>query len=131
MSIIKLSTAVMAFLLSALSSHSADIKCLDSMMGTRQVYRPKDQRPYQTVTQCRNAGLFGKIETGDAEIVERFLDEQKYLSLVHLESPGGNVVEAIKIGRMIRRRFLGTAARPYSAGQSSEYKCGTSSRFAV
>ena len=46
---------------------------------------------------------------------------------LYLQSPGGNVVEAFKIGRMIRQRLLQTNAHSHlKLGQHvSEIKCGT------
>jgi hypothetical protein len=129
MSINQFSAVVVALLLSAHSSHAMEIKCLDSKVGTRVILRPNEKTPFprlEEIPQCLHAELSGKIESGDATRVSRFLDEQQHLYNLYLQSPGGNVVDAIQIGRMIRQRFLRTTAHPYSeTGRSSEFKCGT------
>lgn len=110
------SAVFVALLLSAYTSYASEIKCLDSMGATRLIYRQDDGGPIRIpveVAQCFNAELSGKLEVGDATKVERFFDEQRHLSRLYLLSPGGNVEEAITIGRLIRKRFLPTNARPY------------------
>src|SRR5262245_35063364 len=58
---------------------------------------PAGRRPTSDVT-CGNASLKGPIVVGDADKFARFLREHHpFLLSVSLESPGGNVFEAMKI----------------------------------
>jgi hypothetical protein len=55
----------------------------------------------------------GKIETGDYDKLLRLIDEDcgEYNSCsngIYLASPGGNLIEAIKIGRLVRKRSVET-----------------------
>lgn len=99
----------LSFVWLACASHAADIRCADSER------------------LCSAAELSGKIEVGDALLVERFFDKQRNLLRLHLVSPGGNVAEAIKIGRMVRKRFLETYATPYQkfGSNENELHCGS------
>lgn len=107
-------------LISTLLGYSAEVGCLDDFGGTetRVVGNRGADAAFFPVTEefpvCFSAELSGTIEPGDAERLETFLSEQKQLMRLHLRSPGGNVSEAMKMGRMIRKRFLPTFANPYS-----------------
>ncbi len=46
--------------------------------------------------------LEGNIETGDCEKLRNFIKEGDKTEAIYLASPGGNVAEAIKIGRLVR-----------------------------
>jgi len=63
--------------------------------------------------------LEGKIEAGDSDKIRRFLADksnfEKISGGVFVASPGGNVVEALKIGRLIRALRLSTDAPSGSA----------------
>jgi hypothetical protein len=50
----------------------------------------------------------GNIETGDYEKLRRFIEEHVYTNSLYLASPGGNVAEAIRIGRLVRALYLET-----------------------
>jgi hypothetical protein len=53
--------------------------------------------------------LEGEIEAGDSEKFKRFIDENQSKA-VYLASPGGNLAEAIEIGRIVRVLKLETIA---------------------
>ncbi len=55
------------------------------------------------------AVLEGKIETGDFEKVRGFLFDGNFSQRIYLASPGGDLAEAIKIGRLVRSLKLETA----------------------
>jgi hypothetical protein len=50
----------------------------------------------------------GNIETGDYEKLRRFITEGDGTSSLYLASPGGNVAEAMRIGRLVRALRLET-----------------------
>ena len=107
-------------LMSTVLGYSAALSCLDDFGGTetRVIGNRGADAAYFPITEefpvCFSAELSGSIEPGDSERFEKFLSEQKQLMRLHLRSPGGNVSEAMKMGRMIRKRFLPTIAVPYS-----------------
>ena len=54
--------------------------------------------------------LAGYIDTGAAARLERVLDKEQVRSaVVHFDSPGGHVVEAIALGRLLRERRYATS----------------------
>ena len=66
---------------------------------------------------CAAILISGKIEPGDADRVHAFfsrIDQSATgslpirIGLAYLDSPGGNVSEAMKIGRLLRSRQVGT-----------------------
>jgi len=66
---------------------------------------------------CAAVLISGKIEPGDTEKVNAFLSRVDQsatsalpirIGIAYLDSPGGNVVEAMKIGRLLRSRQIGT-----------------------
>lgn len=63
----------------------------------------------------------GKIEKGDFEnfkqVVEDNKRKNKWIIRVDLVSSGGDVIEAIKIGKLIRYYFIPTSAPHYFAGE--------------
>ncbi|WP_349366259.1 MAG: hypothetical protein ABL311_18955 [Nitratireductor rhodophyticola] len=62
---------------------------------------------------CVNA--FGTIETGDANRFKRFIEASRVppRTTVYIHSTGGNVEEAMEIGRSIRDGWLGTSVGKY------------------
>jgi ATP-dependent protease ClpP protease subunit len=54
----------------------------------------------------------GKIQKGDARHFENFLKKVKQrkqpIEYADLDSPGGNIIEAIKIGKIIRKNYIRT-----------------------
>lgn len=55
--------------------------------------------------------MIGAIVTGDYERFKRTLrNHGSVVSELKLRSPGGSVTEAIKIGRLVRKLFMGTSA---------------------
>lgn len=83
----------------------------------------------------------GKIEKGDFEKIKKVIEDNKHrnkwIISVRLVSPGGDIVEAIKIGKLIRNNFIPTFAplyfegKPICAGLSEEQvdngECGCTS----
>jgi hypothetical protein len=56
---------------------------------------------------CEIAYIEGRIDPGDFELVRRLMAESRgKLTQFRLNSPGGNVVEAIKIGRLFREQLV-------------------------
>jgi hypothetical protein len=67
---------------------------------------------------CASAMLTGEIKPGDAHAVETMVRKNlPFLGLLALNSPGGSVDEAIRIGRAARRYYLKTAAPSIWDGQ--------------
>ena len=50
----------------------------------------------------------GRIQTGDFETVKNFIAGNNRVVEIYLASPGGDLAEAIKIGRLIRLLKLST-----------------------
>ena len=71
--------------------------------------------------------LAGKITAGDAVQFERYLARMPLLRRLYLWSPGGNVREALQIGRLVRANFLSVwANRIVNLGDAGVTKsCGT------
>ena len=93
---------------------SADLSCLvrfgapspEDLMAS---WWPSGFRPSSSA--CRVALLRGSIEAGDFEKVRTFLDpNQRTLWQVYLESPGGNVGEALQIGALFRKYLMQVSA---------------------
>lgn len=60
--------------------------------------------------------LKGYIDTGATARLERLLDGQRIRSaVVYLDSPGGHVVEAMALGRLLRARRLATSVGAHAA----------------
>jgi len=55
-----------------------------------------------------NVVIEGNIETGDYEKLRKFIEHEDYIDSIYLASPGGDVAEAIKIGRLVRELNLET-----------------------
>ena len=90
-----------------------DMSCLHVWSANTQSadlskWFPSGRRPILG-TSCYTAHLKGKIVVGDADEFARLLREHHpFLTAVGLTSPGGDVAEAMKVGRMIRRYLLYT-----------------------
>ena len=74
--------------------------------------------------------IWGEIDDGDAQKLERLLAARSEASTVYFLSQGGNLREALKIGRIIRARLLATRAKSPSAsdGKAILQPCGTHGR---
>jgi hypothetical protein len=55
----------------------------------------------------------GNIAKGDFEKFRRFIDENDFAKSIYLASPGGNVSEAVKIGRLVRTLKMETIIPGY------------------
>ncbi len=73
---------------------------------------PSGRKPIRAT--CQTALLQGQIEPGDydrfKDIVER---NHPFLSDIYVNSPGGDVLEAMRIGRLIRKLLLEVTAPSY------------------
>jgi len=75
---------------------------------------------------CKSVFMKGQIEVGDADKFARILrDYHPFLVTVFLQSPGGSVEEALKIGRLIRSHLIATdqSVVPWCAYGSSSPDC--------
>jgi hypothetical protein len=71
---------------------------------------PSGFRP--TIGMCESGYIRGKIEKGDYEKIRIFYKQNhRVLNVFSLSSPGGDVVEGIRIGRLFRK-FLISALAP-------------------
>ena len=106
-------------------SQAAEVKCLF-------LYEASSTSPRLTAADppCNRVRIWGEIEDGDAVKLERLLVARSEVSTVYLLSQGGNLWEALKIGRIIRERLLATSAKsPSVAGeQAIVQSCGTKGR---
>ena len=73
---------------------------------------------------CKAAGLAGKIAKGDFETFKKLFQKNfRALELVYLNSPGGDVDEAMAIGRLMRR-YLVSAKAPIYSSDGDNYLIG-------
>lgn len=72
---------------------------------------------------CTWIQLTGEIAGGDAEKVSKTLDQFPFVSSVQIDSPGGAVVEALNLGRVLRQRgftvVVGSSEQRYVEGKGS------------
>jgi hypothetical protein len=81
--------------------------------------------PFPNASQC--VGLLkARIVEGDYEKVMTVLKANPRLSEFVLDSPGGNVDEALKIGRLFRRQLIGTESEQ---AKSLNHVCASSCAF--
>jgi hypothetical protein len=101
------------------SAQAAEVRCAangryrlnDSLEQKEQFARrwPSGVRP--TGRTCATGVILGPIENGDYEKVRAFYRlNHPFLEMFDLASPGGNVVEAIKIGRLFRKYLISVEA---------------------
>jgi len=70
---------------------------------------PSGRRPKPTT--CSQLLIEGRLQTGDSEKFLKVLSmHHPFVKTVLLWSPGGSVVEAMKIGRIVRKNMLETWA---------------------
>jgi len=74
---------------------------------TGLLMRPEEAHRHPASSCGPAALLTGKISKGDYEKVLAFVNAHR-ITLVALNSSGGNVDEALKIGRLFRRQLIGT-----------------------
>jgi hypothetical protein len=109
------------------SADAAEVRCVSSFYkaleetalkpseATFQTWWPSGFRP--TASMCQGALLKGPIEKGDYDkVFALYKANHKALTNFYLMSPGGNVAEAILIGRLFRR-FLIRAHAPKDLGK--------------
>jgi hypothetical protein len=79
----------------ALPCKGAEISCVDYVtMQNNKKY-------------CSAAFLNGEIVKGDYDkVVSLFARFHPYIDNIYLQSPGGDVIEAIKIGRLLRKYYI-------------------------
>jgi hypothetical protein len=108
--------AVFATLTLAGSTHAAEISCVkpygEKHLYVREhtKYFTSGRKPVPNVN-CPAGLLNGQIVKGDYEKVVAFLRaNHPFGETFHLISPGGDVHEALKIGRLFRRYLISTYA---------------------
>lgn len=70
-----------------------------------------------SLKSCSLAYFWGTITVGDSEKFKRLLSQKRpFLRGVRLNSPGGDVTEAMKIGRLLRRYLIQVWAPDYFPG---------------
>lgn len=83
-----------------------------------------------TLDEIANIRLIGKIEKGDAEkfkkLIEDLRHEKKIINMLMLASFGGDAIEAMRIGTIVRESFIPTHApfSLYSGFSCNEYPLG-------
>ena len=113
--------ACMIFFWSIVPSEAAKISCVGHAgVFTREQAKinwPLGRMPVANVT-CTTGYLSGQIFKGDYEKVATLLAaNQPFLNVFALDSPGGDVDEALKIGRLLRRDLIETwAPIPFPIG---------------
>lgn len=92
------------------SARAAEVRCRSGLLGQYNLHAgeawyqrrwPSGARP--TNITCAHGFISGLIEKGDYEKVRTFYRQNHpFLNWFDLASPGGDVVEAIKIGQLLR-----------------------------
>jgi hypothetical protein len=72
---------------------------------------------------CYEAVLSGEIVLGDADRMKAFLQQERQLAEIRLASPGGDLLEAMKIARLVRDALLETKTATYDVKKPSEGAC--------
>ena len=110
--------AVLATLTLTSSTYAAEISCVkpfgerafEKYEGGARDFYPSGRKPIPNVT-CPNGLVNGPIVKGDYEKVAAFIRaNHPFESTFRLVSPGGDVHEALKIGRLFRRYLIATVA---------------------
>jgi hypothetical protein len=96
------------------SARAAEVRCGTGMYGHYTLPQdegwfmrrwPSGVRP--TETTCSSGVIYGPIKHGDYEkVLALYRNNHPFLSSFMLASPGGDVVEAIKIGRLFRKYLI-------------------------
>jgi len=113
--------ACMIFFWSIVPSEAAKISCVGhSGVFTREQAKinwPLGRMPVANVT-CTTGFLNGQIFKGDYEKVATLLEANRpFLNIFALDSPGGDVDDALKIGRLLRKHLVETwAPIPFPIG---------------
>lgn len=122
--------ALFAFLPNAISiAHGATIKCLqmreapknDSVEGRNwlHAYQEVFASTAQIKAACAVVGILGPIESGDYDKLLNIVRQSNgWLTTVALASPGGNLSDALRIGRLIRQLMIATHAPNVVAGRT-------------
>jgi hypothetical protein len=84
-------------------SYAANIACLDP-----------DETQKEFPNFCISAGLTGEITPGDSEHLVVFLLKYDKMPALYLNSPGGDFLEGLRIGRVLRRHLIEVRARDIS-----------------
>lgn len=113
-------TCVMIFsLLEPRLSVAAEVHCLSKLENPSDKRLTLRQWPagfQPAMGACWEGYLEGPIVPGDYEKVRNFMrTHHKTLGSFSLNSPGGNVLEALKIGRLFRRYLISATAPFYTA----------------
>ena len=103
------------WLLVAISGLAADLNCVERVLdhpspGATATYRAEfGEAPVQTA--CLRVLMIGTIERGDStKLADAIKKSQGLLEWLYLVSPGGDLREAMEIGRLIRKAYLQTMA---------------------
>jgi hypothetical protein len=90
-------------------------------------YRTKE-RVFEGNEPCDKVRFSGRIAEGDFDEFLRLLKAEPQVTSVRLNSPGGSVAEAMKIGRLLRKRFVTAEANnrifPDGLRGESRQTCG-------
>ncbi len=127
-----------------LSNHAkaADFTCLDPSalgrlvswprpVGIQALYlRDPDERAYiwegkdKDGHGCWRVAVEGKITSGDADKLESLLTRRSYApGLFLLQSPGGNLLEAMTMGRLLRASFASIETKRSNCGGPNQQVC--------
>ena len=110
-------------------AHGANITCLQTREAPRNdsvegrawldAYQDVFSSTAPIKTACAVAGILGPIASGDYETLFKIVRQSNgWLTTVVLASPGGNLSEAIRIGRFIRQLTLVTLAPDVVSGRA-------------
>jgi WD40 repeat protein len=72
---------------------------------------------------CRRVAIEGKITSGDADRLESLLTERSHSPEFLLQSPGGNLLESITMGRLLRASFASIETMRNECGGPGQAVC--------
>ncbi|MGA7325338.1 MAG: hypothetical protein WBX25_12830 [Rhodomicrobium sp.] len=83
----------------------------------------KDSNVEDFSSNCWRVAIQGKITTGDASKLEWILTNKRPPGFFLLQSPGGNLLEAMTMGRLLRTAFANVEASKIHCGGNGEPVC--------
>jgi hypothetical protein len=107
-----------ALVLAVTAAQGAEVECVERWTDQNAPRWPSEPRP--TSKNCDGAMIRGTIVRGDFEkVLSLYRENHPYLANFDLVSPGGDVDEAMKIGRLFRKYLVHVRA-PYRLTSGEE-----------
>jgi len=89
----------------------------DDVLGSYYFWEGKDEH------DCWRVAIEGKITSGDADKLEWLLTKRSHSPEFFLQSPGGNLLEAMTMGRLLRTSFASIETKRNKCGGPGQAVC--------